>query len=121
MSGSKRARDRATEAFRRWARAGCPGIDEIRDGGGDADLFACAAVFDALKHGRHRKNFPAEEIELAVREVYMYDPRRKVGSREIGARVKRFAFCICTDISAVYKWLAVARRMWTDIRDKSGK
>lgn len=121
MSERKRARDRATEAFRRWARAGCPDLDEIRRVGGDADLFACAAVFDALRHGEHRKNFPGREIELAVREVYMDDPRRRLGSAEIGARVKRFAFCICADISAVYKWLAVARRMWTDVRDKNGK
>ena len=70
MSESKRDRDRATEAFRRWARAGCPGPDQIRDGKGAEDLRACVAVFAALEEKRaerYRKNFPAFEIMEAVR------------------------------------------------------
>lgn len=120
MSKNKRDRDRATEAFRRWARAGCPELDKIRDGRGAEDLRACVAVFDVLGHSQQRRtNFPAFEIERAVRDVYMEDPGRKLRKLELSMRVRRVAFCLCADERTVYRWLSTARRMWTDFRDKT--
>ena len=120
MSEIKRDRDRATEAFRRWARAGCPGPDQIRDGKGAEDLRACVAVFAVLGHSQQRReNFPAHEIECAVRDVYMAEPTRKLRWAEISGRVRRVAFCLCADERTVYRWLSTARRMWADFRDKT--
>lgn len=120
MSKNKRDRDRATEAFRRWARAGCPELDKIRDGRGAEDLRACVAVFDVLGHSQQRRtNFPAFEIERAVRDVYMEDPGRKLRKSELSMRVRRVAFCLCADERTVYRWLSTARRMWAEFRDKT--
>lgn len=120
MSESKRDRDRATEAFRRWARAGCPGPDQIRDGKGAEDLRACVAVFAVLGHSQQRRaNFPGYEIERAVREVYMADPGRKLRKSELSGRVRRVAFCLCADERTVYRWLCAARRMWAEFRGKT--
>lgn len=122
MPGNKRDRDRATEAFRRWARAGCPDMDEIRDGKGAEDLRACVAVFAELEEKRaerYRTNFPGYEIERAVREVYMADPGRKLRKSELSGRVRRVAFCLCADERTVYRWLCAARRMWVEFRGKT--
>jgi hypothetical protein len=122
LSESKRDRDRATEAFRRWARAGCPGTDQIRDGKGAEDLRACVAVFASLEEkraDRYRTNFPAIEIMEAVRAVYMEYPRRKLRRGEIALRVIRFGREEFADERTVYRWLSTARRMWADFRDKT--
>lgn len=117
MSERKRARDRATEAFRRWARAGCPRFEKIRDGRGAEDLRACAAVFDELERGRRRANFPAEEIERAVRGVYMEEPRRPMRRTEVTMRVRRLACELYVSERMVYFWLARARALWSRYRD----
>ena len=122
MSESKRDRDRATEAFRRWARAGCPGPDQIRDGKGAEDLRACVAVFAALEEKRaerYRTNFPAFEIMEAVRAIYMAYPRRQPWRGEIALRVIRFGREMFADERTVYRWLSTARRMWAEFRDKT--
>lgn len=122
MRGSKRDRDRATEAFRRWALLGMPDADVIRRTKYKraADLLACVAVFDVLGHSQQRRtNFPAFEIERAVRDVYMADPGRKLRKSELSMRVRRVAFCLCADERTVYRWLSTARRMWADFRDKT--
>lgn len=119
LSGNKRDRDRATEAFRRWARAGCPGMDEIRRHGGASagELLACAAVFDALERDTGRRNRPGPEIVEAVRAVYMRDPGRPLRRSEVTMRARRFAVGHYVSERTVYYWLTIARTMWQEIAD----
>lgn len=118
MSGSKRDRDRATEAFRRWARAGCPDAETIRkkNGKGTADLLACASVFAALREKQGRTNAAGEEIIRAVVAIYMQEPWRPLRNGEIGARATRFALEMPADRSTVFRWLDKARKMWAEFR-----
>lgn len=122
MSESKRDRARATDAFRRWARAGCPAADEIRGSTkGAADLKACASVFVTLwAMQRGRKNFAAEDIARAVREVYMVDPCRPMRPGDVTLRVRRLAVERYVSERMVYFWLAKARRMWIRARGDVG-
>ena len=116
MSGAKRDRDRATEAFRRWARAGCPPTEKIKNVKGAGDLRACAAVFAELSSGVGRANRAWAEIMTAVTEVYMAYPDRPLRRADITLRVRRAAFLISADERSVYRWLAEARRMWAAYR-----
>ena len=121
MSESKRDRDRAMGAFRRWARAGCPGPDQIRrNTKGAADLLACASVFAMLTSDRGRKNFAAEDIARAVREVYMIDPCRQMRPGDVTLRVRRLAVERYVSERMVYFWLARARKMWIRARVDAG-
>lgn len=117
MSGSKRDRDRATEAFRRWARAGCPAAESIRHSKGAGDLRACAAVWAELSSGSGRANRAWAEIMTAVSEVYMAYPDRPLRRSDMTARVRRAAYLLTADERTVYRWLAEARRMWLEYRD----
>ena len=122
MRRNRRNRVRATEAFRRWARAGCPGADKIEAQGGKAqariDLMACAVVFAMLADGTHgRKNEPeGAEIMAAVRAVYLADPDRDLHKSEITRRVVRFTFEHHVSERTVYYWLGKARAMWWKVR-----
>lgn len=120
MSGTKRDRDLASEAFRRWARAGRPETVQIRQDGSDTarDYAACAAVFDALKREETwgRENSPAREIRRAVEDVYMVDPERRIRKNVITMRVRRFASDRYVSERLVYIWLARARKMWWEFR-----
>lgn len=118
MGGKKRDRDRATEAFRRWARAGCPGIGEIKDTAGAEDLRACVAVFTDLARV-HRKNDAGKEIARAVEMVYMAEPKRTLRRADITMRVRRAAFLLHADERTVYRWLGIARKLWMDCRFKT--
>lgn len=117
MSGSKRDRDRATEAFRRWARAGCPAVQSIKNTKSAGDLRACAAVFAELSSGSGRANRAWAEIMTAVTEVYMAYPDRPLRRSDMTARVRRAAYLLTADERTVYRWLAEARRMWQVYRD----
>jgi len=119
MPGSKRDRDRATNAFRRWARAGCPAAEEIRTVKGAEDLMACAAVFVMLEKEklRGRENNAAAEIAKAVREVYMEEPHRPLRKLEVTFRVRRVAAECWVSERQVYTWLARARSMWWAYRE----
>lgn len=119
MSGTKRDRDRATEAFRRWARAGRPAAGAIRHVRGAADLRACAAVFAELSSGAGRANRAWAEIMTAVEEVYMAYPDRPLRRSDITARVRCAAFLLTADERTVYRWLAEARRMWMGYATKT--
>ena len=120
MSGKKRERDMASEAFRRWARAGRPETVQIRSDGSDTerDFRACAAVFDALKREETwgRENSPAREIRRAVEDVYMADPEIRIRKNMITMRVRRFAVEHYVTERLVYGWLARARKMWWTFR-----
>lgn len=115
MSESKRARDRASMAFRRWARAGCPAGNEIREDGSDTekDFRACAAVFDVLSRQRE-----TAEILTAIKGVYMEEPWRKLHKSEVTLRVRRIAVERYVPERRVYRWLARGRRLWWELREK---
>lgn len=121
MPGKKRDRNRATEAFRRWARAGCPGHHQIRQDGSDTerDFRACASVFMMLEREKAwgRENSAASEIRRAVTEVYMVDPERRMRRQEVTMRVRRFAVENFVSERQVYIWLAKAREMWWRCRE----
>jgi len=123
LSGKKRDRDRATEAFRRWARAGCPTPEQIREekAGHEVaeDFRACAAVFAALERERRRgrENSAAGEIMIAVREVYMEEPFRRLRWQEVSLRVRAVSTEHYVSERQVYNWLARARRMWLMYRE----
>lgn len=118
----KRERDSATIAFRRWARAGCPRGDEIRQAGADTerDFRACAAVFAILarEEGRGRENSPAGEIRRAVEQVYMFESRRPMRKNEVVMRVRRLATERYVSERTVYKWLRRARMLWWRVRER---
>ena len=124
MSECKRDRDRATAAFRRWARAGCPDAEEIRNRQhagrrSQSDLLACALVFALLSDPEFRARSNAaegREIMAAVRAVYMADPGRELRRSEISGRVTRFALDHYTAERTVYYWLRRARDLWRHAR-----
>ena len=136
MSGKHKTRTRATEAFRRWAREGCPDADTIRASialrrwpreistDGAYDLLACAVVFALLSEERSRglwKNGHQKLIRDAVRCVYMEEPWRQLRRTEVTLRVRRFAVeNYCTERN-VYAMLATARAMWVRARDQGDK
>ena len=122
LSGNKRNKDRATAAFRLWARAGCPGMEEIRRSGGGAaeDMLTCAAVFDVLESNAGRANRPGPEIAEAVRAVYMRDPGRPLKRSEVSMRARRFAISHYVSERTVYYWLRIARTMWERLSNCPG-
>jgi len=116
VPGNKRDRDRATNAFRRWALLGSPSRDQIKNVKGAEDLRACAAVFAQLAL---RPN--GAEIAAAVRAVYMEESWRPIRKAEVTMRVRRAAWELHADERTVYRWLGTARKLWTMFRDNSGK
>lgn len=121
MRGSKRDRDRATEAFRRWALLGMPDADVIRRTKYKraADLLACASVFAMLRDQHGRTNAAGEEIIRAVVAIYMQEPWRPLRRGEVSARATRFAMEYPAGRSTVFYWLDKARRMWWEFRRNS--
>lgn len=121
MSGKKQMRDRATEAFRRWARAGKPGFDAIREDGSDTerDFRACASVFAMLSRDEiwERKNSPSAEIRRAIEQIYMVEPFRALRKQEVSLRVRRLATDRYVSERQVYAWLAKARSLWWKFRE----
>lgn len=118
MSKNKRDRDRATEAFRRWALLGMPDPDTIRRMRYKRapDLMACASVFAALRDPRGRSNAAGEDVIRAVTAVYMQEPWRPLRRGEVGMRATRFSIEYPADRSTVFRWLGKARRMWWELR-----
>lgn len=118
MSESKRDRDRATEAFRRWALLGMPDPDTIRKMRYKRapDLMACASVFAALRDPRGRSNAAGEDVIRAVTAVYMQEPWRPLRRGEVGMRATRFSIEYPADRSTLFRWLGKARRMWWELR-----
>ena len=123
MRRNRRNRARATEAFRRWARLGCPDMEQIGKTGGKVqariDLMACAIVFDVLADRGHGRKNEAEgrEIMEAVRTVYMAEPWKELKKAQISGRVTYFAMSHYVSERTVYYWLAKARGMWRSVRD----
>lgn len=117
MSGKTRDRERVTEAFRRWARAGCPEPGEIKKVSEEvaADFRACAAVFSALDKDM-RSNGIGPLAVRAVRQVYMEQPFRALRKCEISLRVRAVAREEYVSERQVYSWLAKARALWCRYR-----
>ncbi len=97
-------RDYATEAFRTYARLGCPSGTLIT---GDAALDAdIAAVQRTLRFfaadGR-------EGIVQAVEAVYFVSPGAEIGKGDISARVERHAAEYYASVRSIYGWLQKAR------------
>lgn len=97
-------RDYATEAFRTYARLGCPlGRMDTGDAALDADV---AAVQRTLRH------FEADGrkgIVDAVRAVYFVAPGADIGKGDISTRVEQFAADSYTSVATTYRWLRLAR------------
>lgn len=104
-------RDYATEAFRLYARMGCPSQKEIGgEGATAADLRAVCEVLRILAlQGK-------EEVIAAVRAVYFVAPRQEIERGSISARVEAFAVGYPTSVPSVYRWLRVARKMFAKVR-----
>ncbi len=118
LSESKRMRDKASNAFRQWARAGCPMGANIKKGVLEADFTACASVFLALAKDeiRGRENTAAREIRKAVMAVYMDEPYRPLRKLEVSNRVRRVALESYVSERQVYAWLAKARGLFWKFR-----
>ena len=97
-------RDYATEAFRTFARLGCPAQQlHTGDPALDADV---AAVQSTLRRftadGR-------EGVVEAVRAVYFIAPDTEIAKGDISARVELFAAQYFASVRSVYRWLHRAR------------
>ena len=104
-------RDYATEAFRLYARMGCPSPKEIGgEGATAADLRAVCEVLRILAlQGK-------EEVIAAVRAVYFVAPRQEIERGSISARVEAFAVGYPVSIRSVYGWLKHARGLFAKAR-----
>lgn len=132
-------RDYATEAFRFWARHGCPTYDEAverikhralnrafgtapekalvyaeaeveKASAGLCDIKACSQVFRTLDDtGR-------ELVCEAVRAVYMIEPWRTPKRGELSRRVLAFALKVPLSERQVYQYLKQARDLFAVVR-----
>ena len=95
--------DMAICAYREYAQMlSNPGESSITRADEEAVMIALSGVDD--------------DVEAAVREVYMFAPFESISSRKIAARVKRFAFDNHWSEESVWRRLRVARRAYAVAR-----
>ena len=104
-------RDYATEAFRTYARMGCPA--EAVHSGDSALVADMAAVRETLRRFEGEGN---EGIVAAVRAVYFASPSVELGRGDVGARVASFAAGYHISEREVYRWLRKARLCFAKVR-----
>ena len=104
-------RDYATEAFREYARYGCPTeLPLICDRALAADL---AAVRETL---RRLDAEGCEGVIEAVRAVYFAAPSAEIAKGDISARVESFAAGYHISEREAYRWLRKARLCFAMVR-----
>ena len=97
-------RDYATEAFRAYARMGCPAdLVHTGDAALDADIAAVQRTV------RHFQADGREGVVDAVRAVYFAAPGAELRRGDISARVERFAAEYYASVRTAYRWLYYAR------------
>lgn len=107
-------RDYATEAFRFYARMGCPTYKEA-----EAATRSAAELYDIVAVGETLKRLECGDktyIARAVKVVYFVKPDKPLGSGDIEARVTRQSLLAPASERTVYRWLAEARRTFAEIR-----
>lgn len=97
-------RDYATEAFRTYARMGCP-AEAVHSGDAalDADIAAVQRTLHYFSAGGR------EGVVEAVKAVYFVSPGVEIGKGDISARVERYAAEYYASVRSVYGWLQKAR------------
>ena len=97
-------RDYATEAFRTYARLGCPSSTvSTGDAALDADITAVQRTLRQIVADG------GDGIVAAVRAVYFTAAEREIAKGDISARVERFAAEYYVSVRSVYGWLQKAR------------
>ena len=95
--------DMAICAYREYAQMLCdPTRSRITRSDEEAVMIALSGVED--------------DVELAVREIYMFAPFETITSKKIAARVKRFAFDNHWSEESVWRRLRVGRKAYAVAR-----
>lgn len=107
-------RDYATEAFRFYARMGCPTYKQaeamIKSSPELADVAAVIETLEQFERGE--KTY----IAKAVKAVYFVKPDKPLESGDIEARVIRHSLHAPAAESSVYRWLRLAREIFAENR-----
>lgn len=113
----RKANARAIRAFTLYALLGYPGDAEYRRIIDDqsliehpeySDIIAVARMFERLdREGR-------DYISKAVRAVYMFVPGG-IAPKHIAGRVLSHAMNVPADVRTVYRWLAYAKRVFSEM------
>lgn len=132
-------RDYVTEAFRLYARLGCPTYEQIRYEIYNAelnklsfvtpgesitlaeiatdkqtplllDILAVNKTLDILERGEK------EHIVVAIKNVYFAYPCQPLRKGDISDRVRQYALCCPADERSVYRWLKEGRLLCAAIR-----
>ena len=133
-------RDYATSAFRSYARLGCPTTEEFKkkirntatlnetdpkkalilaekaeeeNYGRIMDIEAVNGTLSILeKSGR-------QDIIKAVNEIYFAEPEKPLVKKNITERAQAFAISLPADIRTVFRYLALARKLFAELRGLS--
>lgn len=114
-SGSESRKQRATAAFQLYGRMGSPPAPELRDYGGDLELYhdlhAVAVVFSILAD-------EGKDLVIdALKEIYI-KPFSEGMSRKkaVDSRVVKFSMTRHVSERTVYRYLSDSRRLFISVR-----
>lgn len=133
-------RDYATSAFRNYARLGCPTTEEFKkhirkiatnnvlepqkalmlaekaEAESYPEIMDIEAVNGTIsileKSGKH-------EAVLAIKEIYFIKPDKPLRKCNISERAQALAISMPADIRTIYRYLALARRIFAELRGLS--